>query len=103
MCSLYKLRRFTISLLFLMSTAAVNHPQFVSGLHDVLVLFLITRYGIRCNVVLPGFVQTSMLNTIPPKLIKKVHFNLDSAIIFRTLFEVHFVGMLIENMCRPGI
>ena len=41
-----------------------------------------TRYGIRCNVVLPGFIQTSMLNTIPPKLIKKVSvhyiFTLDS-------------------------
>ncbi|XP_028418085.1 estradiol 17-beta-dehydrogenase 8-like [Dendronephthya gigantea] len=28
-------------------------------------------YGIRCNVILPGFIQTSMLNTIPQKVIKK--------------------------------
>ena len=28
-------------------------------------------YGIRCNVILPGFIETSMLNTIPPKLINK--------------------------------
>ncbi|XP_046846128.1 estradiol 17-beta-dehydrogenase 8-like [Xenia sp. Carnegie-2017] len=28
-------------------------------------------YGIRCNIISPGFIQTSMLNTIPPKLINK--------------------------------
>ena len=34
--------------------------------------FFLFSHGIRCNVILPGFIQTSMLATVPPKLLNKV-------------------------------
>ncbi|EOA93644.1 Estradiol 17-beta-dehydrogenase 8, partial [Anas platyrhynchos] len=30
------------------------------------------RFGIRCNVVLPGFIATPMTAKVPPKVLEKV-------------------------------
>ncbi|NXO01296.1 DHB8 dehydrogenase, partial [Rhinopomastus cyanomelas] len=32
----------------------------------------LARYGIRCNVVLPGFIVTPMTHKVPPKVLEKV-------------------------------
>lgn len=35
-------------------------------------LVLFYRFGIRCNAVLPGFIQTPMTDAVPDKVLEKV-------------------------------
>ena len=45
----------------------------LDGMH---VCCLHCRYGIRCNVVLPGFIQTNMTGEVPENIKDQVNFEL---------------------------
>lgn len=54
-------------------------------------------YGVRCNVILPGFIQTSMLSTVPSKLINKF----TSAIPLRRLGNSDDVANAVYFLTSP--
>ena len=38
------------------------------------------RFGVRCNAVLPGFIQTPMTDAVPEKVLEKASYELAFAI-----------------------
>ena len=62
----------------------------------LLLLCVCLRFGVRCNAVLPGFIETSMTEAVPEKIIEKVcdhwislTFSLPKVVILKIQQTVH--------------
>lgn len=58
-------------------------------------LFLSSRFGIRCNCVLPGFITTPMTDKVPEKVISKVGQGSETLVWGQKC--------CLHSRCRPGV